>query len=155
MAGRHFDYSTPVPTANTDAGLDHHPRFNGVSGWLGKLLKDRRLVEVEPLAPTRFNNLNNTGTTIDRIFVNTAPCFLKLCKWSSSILQDPKKMFTSGISDHGIVQARACFSSAPAPGEGIIPLPYIHCSTFQNIFSNFLTRLVCGRLFAPGSRRKR
>ena len=34
-------------------------------------------------------------------------------------------MYTCGISDHGIVQARACFSSAPAPGEGIIPLPYI------------------------------
>ena len=41
-------------------------------------------------------------------------------------------MYTSGISDHGIVQARACFSSAPAPGAGIIPLPYFQCSTFQN-----------------------
>ena len=58
VAGRYFGYSSPVPIANTDAGLDHHPRFNGVSGRLGKLLKDRRLVEIEPLAPTRFNNLN-------------------------------------------------------------------------------------------------
>ena len=79
-SGRYFDYASRVPIANTDAGLDHHPRFNGISGRLGKLFKDRRWVEVEPLAPTRFNTLNNTGTTIDRIFVNTAPCFLKQCK---------------------------------------------------------------------------
>ena len=115
VSGRYFDYASPVPIANTDAGLDHHPRFNGISGRLGKLFKDRRWVEVEPLAPTRFNTLNNTGTTIDRIFVNTAPCFIKQCKWASHILHDPKKLYTSGISDHGIVQAKACFSFATAP----------------------------------------
>ena len=154
MAGRYFDYSSPVPIANTDAGLDHHPRFNWVSGRLGKLLKDRRPVEVEPLAPTRFNTLNNTGTTIDRFFVNTAPCFLKLCKWSSSILQDPKKMYTSGISDHGIVQARACFSSAPPRGEGIIPLPYINCSTFQKIFQQLSYETRVRSIVCPWEQKK-
>ena len=134
IAERFFDYSRPIPIASTDAALDHHPRFNGVNGRLGKLLKDKRLVEVEPLAPTRYNNLNNIGSTIDRIYINTAPCFLKLCKWSSSILQDPKKLFTSGISDHAFVQARAVFLAPPVPGEGIIPLPYIDCSSFRSIF---------------------
>ena len=91
-------------------------------------------MEVEPLAPTRFNTLNNIGTTIDRFFVNTAPCFLKQCKWAASILDDPKKLYTSGISDHGMVQAKACFSSATAPGEGVIPPPYLQSSTFRKIF---------------------
>jgi len=129
VSGRYFDYASPVPIANTDAGLD--PRFNGSPGRLGKLFKDRRWVEVEPLAPPQFNTLNNTGTTIDRIFVNTAPCFLKQCKWAASILDNPKKLYTSGISDHGMVQAKACFFSATAPGEGVIPPPYLQCGTFQ------------------------
>ena len=135
VAGRYFDYARPIPVACTDAGLEHHPRFHGVKGRLGKVLKDKRFVEVEPMAPTRYNHLNNTGSTIDRIFINTAPCFLKLCRWSSSILQDPKKLYTNGISDHGFVQARAVFLAPPVPGEGVIPLPYIDCSTFKKIFS--------------------
>ena len=48
VSGRYFDYASPVPIANTDAGLDHHPRFHWISGRLGKLFKDRRWVEVEP-----------------------------------------------------------------------------------------------------------
>ena len=40
-----------------------------LNGCLGKLLKGKRPVEVEPLAPTRYNNLNNTGSTIDRILL--------------------------------------------------------------------------------------
>ena len=135
VAGRYFDYARPIPVACTDAGLEHHPRFHGVKGRLGKVLKDKRFVEVEPMAPTRYNHLNNTGSTIDRIFINTAPCFLKLCRWSSSILQDPKKLYTNGISDHGFVQARAVFLAPPVPGEGVIPLPYIDCPTFKKIFS--------------------
>ena len=30
VSGRYFEYASPVPIANTDAGLDHHPRFNGI-----------------------------------------------------------------------------------------------------------------------------
>ena len=29
------------------------------------------------------------------------------------------------------MQAKACFSSATAAGEGVIPSPYLQCSTFQ------------------------
>ncbi len=124
-SGRYFDYARPVPILLTDAGRDHHPRFNGTGGRLGKLFTDSRWVEVEPSAPTRYNTLHNTGSTIDRIVVNTAPSFLRQCKWTSIIVDDPKKPYTSGISDHGMVQAQACFSAAKAPGEGISPLPYL------------------------------
>ena len=105
------------------------------------------------MAPTRFNTLNNTGTTIDRIFVNTAPCFLKQCKWAASILDDPKKLYTSGISDHGMVQAKACFSSATAPGEGVIPPPYLQNSTFHILSSNWRTKTGSDLLRIRGNRR--
>ena len=80
------------------------------------------------------NTLHNTGSTIDRILVNTAPCFLRQCKWTSIIVDDPKKLYTSGISNHGMVQAKACFSAASASGEGIIPLPHLQHKMFPIIF---------------------
>ena len=49
-------------------------------------------------------------------------------------MDDPKKLYTSGISDHGMVQAKARFSAAKAPGEGIIPLPYLKHKMFPIIF---------------------
>ena len=111
-------------------------------------------MEVEPLAPTRFNTLNNIGTTIDRIYDNAAPCFIKQCKWASHILHDPKKLYTSGISDHGIVQAKACFSSASAPGEGVIPLPYIQCFTFQKCVQQLLYETRVWTMDCPWEQKK-
>ena len=63
-------------------------------------------------------------------------------------------MYTSGISDHGIVQARACFSSAPAPGEGIIPLPYIQWSTFQNFFQQLSYETRVRTIVCPWEQKK-
>ena len=55
------------------------------------------------------------------VLVNTAPCFLRQCKWTSIIIDDPKRLFNSGLSDHGMVQAKASFSAPTKPGEGIPP----------------------------------
>ena len=63
-------------------------------------------------------------------------------------------MYTCGISDHGIVQARACFSSAPAPGEGIIPLPYIQCSTFQKVFQQLSYETRVRTIVCPWGQKK-
>ena len=81
--GRFFDYSRPVPVMKSDAGKDRHMACYSNGGRLGKVLKDHRRVEVEPSAPTRYNSTNNTGTTIDRILVNAAPCLLRQSEWSS------------------------------------------------------------------------
>ena len=105
---RYFDYSRPVPILQSDAG-NVTGATNG--GRLVKLLKDPRWVEVEPSAPTRYNSTSNTGTTIDCFLINTAPYFLRQCRWTSTILDDPKKLHISGLSDHGMVQAKAMFTA--------------------------------------------
>ena len=91
--GRYFDYSKPVPTLKADAAKDRHVAGYSNGGRLGKILKDKRFVEVEPSAPTRYNSINNTGSTIDRILINTAPCFVRQSQWASVILNDPRGFF--------------------------------------------------------------
>ena len=120
--GRYFDYSKPVPTLKADAAKDRHVAGYSNGGRLGKILKDKRFVEVEPSAPTRYNSINNTGSTIDRILINTAPCFVRQSQWASVILDDPKRFFSSGLSDHGMVQCKATFTTLQKPGEGIPPI---------------------------------
>ena len=50
--GKFFDYSKPVPTLKADAVKDRHVAGWSNGGRLGKSLKDKRFVEVEPPAPT-------------------------------------------------------------------------------------------------------
>ena len=126
--GRYFDYSRPVPILQSDAG---NVIGTSTGGRLGKLLKDSRWVEVEPSAPTRYNSTSNTGTTIDRILMNTAPHFLKQCRWTSTILDDPKKLHISGLSDHGMVQAKAMFTAPTKAGTGIPPIHYYKHQMFS------------------------
>ena len=106
MVGRYFDYSRPEPTLLTDAGNE---RGIAAGGPLRRLFADSRWVEIEPGAPSRFNSTSDTGSTIDRILMNTAPHYLPMSRWTSTILQDPKTLFTNGLSDHAMVQATAQF----------------------------------------------
>ena len=91
VVGRFFDYSNPEPTVLTDSGNE---RGLATGGPLRRLLADSKWVEIEPGAPTRYNSTSNTGTTIDRIFLNTAPHYFPLSRWTSTILQDPKTLST-------------------------------------------------------------
>ena len=115
VVGRFFDYVNPEPTVLTDSGNE---RGLATGGPLRRLFSDSKWVEIEPGAPTGYNSTSNTGKTIDRIFLNTAPHYFPLSRWSSTILQDPKTLFTKGLSDHAMVQASARFIPKQKTGGG-------------------------------------
>ena len=137
VVGRVFDYSTPKPTIIADSGED---RGLHAGRQLRNLLADARLVEIEPGAPTRYNSTCNTGSTIDRIFLNTAPHYFPMSRWTSTILQDPKTLFTKGISDHAMVQASATFIPKQEAGEGIPPVEYFTHHMFQHFYEALLNQ---------------
>ena len=105
-----------------------------------RLLADSKWVEIEPGAPTRYNSTSNTGTTIDRIFLNTAPHYFPLSRWTSTILQDPKTLFTKGLSDHAMVQASAEFIPKQKTGEGTPPTEYFTHHMFQHHYGALLNQ---------------
>ena len=58
---------------------------------------------------------------LDRIFTNLPPFTFQHCKWELTIEQDPKNLYTSGISDHAPVVATTHFK-ALTPLDSPIPL---------------------------------
>ena len=72
VAGRFVSYSSPVPTITADITAEQN-RY----GTLAELLLDARLTEVEGDVPTRYNEANNSGTTIDRVLTNIPTWFFQ------------------------------------------------------------------------------
>ncbi len=69
VAARFFSYSTPVPTITADTDAEQN-RYGTLAN---KNILNARLTEIEGDVPTRYNDGNSTGSTIERILTNTTP----------------------------------------------------------------------------------
>ncbi len=66
------------------------------------------LTEVEPGLPTRYNFTTDTGTTIDRVFINLTTYLFPITKWEIDT-GCCKEMYQKHLSDHAILSMHVSF----------------------------------------------
>ena len=93
-------------------------RNTGSSKILASLAQ---LLELQVPSPSRYNKLSDTGVVLDRVLTNLPPVFLLKNSVTVSVLQCPKDLYQSGISDHAPISVVITHKAPRNVSAGRIP----------------------------------
>ena len=110
-----FEYGHPCTYMETSSDSAPRQQCSKLMKIIGKT------TEISSMTPTRYQKQTDSGVILDRLFTSIMPVVLTLCKVTHSVEQEPKQLFTSGISDHAPIGISFIFKACLARGEGPIP----------------------------------
>jgi len=138
-----FEYGQPCTYLDESEAPEAAPRQR--SSKLLKILE--KSTEITATTPTRYQKATDTGVILDRVFTTIPPSILILCKVSLNVEQEPKQLYTSGISDHAPTAARFGFKSCYSNEDGPIPPEFTKHFLFRHYLAYYIWEEKLGDLY--------
>ena len=93
---------------------------------------------VEPSAPTRYKSINNTDSTIDRMLIKTAPCFVRQSQWGLLFWTTPRGFFLLAFLTTGWCNAKLLLQLCRNQENRIPPIAYYRHPQFAFFCDNLV-----------------
>jgi len=129
-----FEYGHPCTYLDSSEATEAAPRQR--SSKLMKILE--KSTEITASTPTRYQKATDTGVILDRVFTTIPPAALILCKVSMNVEQEPKQLYTSGISDHAPIGMCIAFKACYSNDEGPIPPEFTKHFLFRHYLACYI-----------------
>ena len=125
----------PDCSVDENDGVSREPPVAAPRLRSSKLMRSlQNCTEITASTPTRYQKATDTGVILDRVFTTLPPSDLKLCKVPTNVEQDPKQLYTSGISDHAPIGICIAFQPVSLMMRGLSRLNLLNTFCLDTIW---------------------